>query len=111
VDLKNSRYSVTAIPKLPVIVGFHGLAYIDDATRGVRRITMVADGIPARYPVRASAIAIDYDYVAINNHDYLMPVRGEMRMKLGKLEQILNRIEFRDYHRFGSDARIVGFTP
>jgi VWFA-related protein len=111
VEEKNSRYTVTALPKEPRLVGFHGLVYIDDATRGVRRITMEADGIPANYPVHASAIAIDYDYVAINNHDYLMPVRGEMRMKLGKLEAIQHRIEFRDYHRFGSDARIVGFTP
>jgi len=35
-------------------------------------------------------------------------VRGELRMKLGKAEEIKHRIEFRDYHRFGSDARIIG---
>jgi len=37
-----------------------------------------------------------------------MPVRGEMSMQLGKHERILHRIEFRDYHRFGSEVRIVG---
>jgi len=31
-----------------------------------------------------------------------------MRMQLGKREKILHRIEFRDYHRFGSEVRIVG---
>jgi hypothetical protein len=72
---------------------------------------MEADEIPAGYPVHTSAIAIDYDYIAINNHDYLMPVEGEMRMKVGRLENILHKIEFRDYHRFGSDARIVNFSP
>jgi VWFA-related protein len=108
VEAKNSKFSVTALPETPIYVAFHGLVYIDAATRGVRRITIEAEGIPEKLPVHASAITIDYDYVAINNHDYLMPVRGEMRMQLGKREKILHRIEFRDYHRFGSEVRIVG---
>ena len=108
VEAKNSKFSVTALPETPIFVAFHGLVYIDAATRGVRRITIEAEGIPEKSPVHASAITIDYDYVAINNHDYLMPVRGEMRMQLGKRERILHRIEFRDYHRFGSEVRIVG---
>ncbi len=108
VDAKNSKFSVTALPETPIFVAFHGLVYIDAATRGVRRITIEAEGIPEKSPVHASAITIDYDYIAINNHDYLMPVRGEMRMQLGKRERILHQIEFRDYHRFGSEVRIVG---
>jgi VWFA-related protein len=108
VEEKNSKFSVTALPETPIYVAFHGLVYIDAATRGVRRITIEAEGIPEKSRVHASAITIDYDYVAINNHDYLMPVRGEMRMELGKHEKILHRIEFRDYHRFGSEVRIVG---
>lgn len=108
VDAKNSKFSVTALPETPVFVAFHGLAYIDAATRGVRRITMEAEGIPEKTPVHASAITIDYDYVSISDRDYLMPVRGEMRMQLGKREKILHQIEFRDYHRFGSETHIVG---
>jgi hypothetical protein len=91
-------------------VGFHGLVYIDDATRGTRRITMEAEGIPEKSPVHASAVTIDYDYVDINDHDYLMPVEGELRMRAGKQGAILHRIEFRDYHRFGSSTKIVGMT-
>jgi len=108
VEQKNSKFSVTALPETPIYVAFHGLVSIDAATRGVRRITIEAEGIPEKSRVHASAITIDYDYVAINNHDYLMPVRGEMSMQLGKHERILHRIEFRDYHRFGSEVRIVG---
>lgn len=111
VDARNSQFTVTSLPEKPVYVSFHGLVYIDDATRGVRRVTMEADAIPAGTHVRASALGIDYDYVAINNHDYLMPVEGELHMKLGKHREIMHRIEFRDYHRFGSDARIVGVKP
>ena len=108
VEAKNSKFSVTALPETPIFVAYHGLVYIDAATRGVRRITIEAEGIPENSPVHASAITIDYDYIGINDHDYLMPVRGEMRMQIGKREKILHRIEFRDYHRFGSQVRIVG---
>ncbi len=108
VDAKDSKFSVAALPAPPIFVAFHGLVYIDAATRGVRRITIEAEGIPEKSPVHASAVTVDYDYISINNHDYLMPVRGEMRMQLGKREKILHQIEFRDYHRFGSEARIVG---
>ena len=86
VEVKNSQFSVTALPALPTFVGFHGLVYIDEATRGTRRISMEAEGIPLSSPVHASALTIDYDYVGINDHDYLMPVQGEMRMKAGKRE-------------------------
>jgi len=111
VDAKNSKFAVVALPHSSEIVGFHGLVYIDSATYGVRRVVMDAEGIPADSAVRASGLTIDYDYIAINNHDYLMPVRGELRMKMANTGAILHRIEFRDYHRFGSAVRIVGVTP
>ena len=108
VGQKDSKFSVTALPDMPLLVAFHGMVYIDSATRSVRRISIEAEDIPEKSPVHASAVTIDYGYVAINNHDYLMPVHGQMNMQLGKREKIQHRIEFRDYHRFGSEARIVG---
>jgi len=82
---------------------------VTDATRGVRRLTIIADQIPPDFPIHASAITIDYDYVAINNHDYLLPVSGELLMKLGKSRVIMHRIKFLDYHRFSSETRILSF--
>jgi hypothetical protein len=111
VAAKNSKFMVTALPHSSEIVGFKGLVYIDAATRGVRRVVVDADGIPSDSAVSASGLTIDYDYITINNHDYLMPVRGELRMKLVSMGSILHRIEFRDYHRFGSAVRIVGVNP
>ena len=111
VDEQHSRFSVTALPAPSRLVPFHGSVFIDAATRGVRRITMEAENIPADSPIHASSLSIDYDYVTMNDHDYLVPVRGEMRMQLGKKEKIFHQIEFRDYHRFGSQVRIVSMNP
>ena len=73
---------------------------------------MVADDLPRNFPTHSTSITVDYDYVAINSHDYLMPVSAEMRLRQGHHEDILNTIEFRDYRRFGSNMRIVGgLTP
>jgi hypothetical protein len=49
---------------------------------------------------------VDYDHIAIDRHDYLMPVRGTVGMREGKREAVLNEMEFRNYRRFGSRTSI-----
>ena len=55
-------------------------------------------------------MAVDYDYIVINAHDYLMPIHAAVSIRQRKREGILNEIEFRDYRRFGSRVKILGFT-
>jgi len=82
---------------------------IDASTRGVRRITMVADDLPNTGRVRAASVSVDYDYVAINNHDYLLPIAAQIMITLGagSHESDLNEIKFRNFRRFGSNVRIL----
>ena len=63
---------------LTALVGCHGQVFIDSATHGVRRITMVADDVPKKSRLLAASVSVDYDYVGINNRDYLMPVSAEI---------------------------------
>ena len=107
----NSLFSVTGFNNRQVTVGFHGMVFIDSTTRNVRRITLVADDLPADFPTHATSIAVDYDYVVINTHDYLMPISAEMSLRQGRHEAVLNTIEFRNYRRFGSNVRILDFNP
>ncbi len=107
VDQANSIFSVVGMNNSQIIVGFHGLVFIDTATRSVRRITLVADDIPRNFPTHATSIAVDYDYVVINDHDYLVPVNAEVKLKQGRHEATLNTIEFRNFKRFGSSATIL----
>jgi hypothetical protein len=94
-----------------ITVGFHGQVFIDSGTRNVRRISLQADDMPRDFPTHSTRIGVDYDYVAINGHDYLMPVGAEVRLTQGRHEAVLNTIEFRDYRRFGAAMKILGFTP
>jgi hypothetical protein len=90
-----------------VYAGFHGLAYIDSATFGIRRITMEADELPHDFSIHAASVAVDYDFVAIGAHEYLMPVRGTISLQRGRHEADLNQIVFQGYKRYASQTKIV----
>jgi len=94
-------------------VGYHGSIYIDRATRGVITITMITDDLPMKFPILKAAIRVNYDYVTINDHDYLLPVSAQVTTKAngnsltGELLR-RNDITYNNFRRFGSRARIVG---
>jgi VWFA-related protein len=88
-------------------VACHGQVFIDSATRGVRRITMVADDVPKTSRVHAVSVSVDYDYVAIRSHDYLLPVAAQIDVTHDRAARDLNQIEFRNFHRFSSTSRMI----
>lgn len=103
---ENSSWGLAGDADWKVYPAFHGLVYVDTATKGVRRITLEADDMPRDFLIHSASITVDYDYLAIGTHDYLMPVRGTIRMREGKREAVLNEIEFRNYRRYGSKVSI-----
>ncbi len=103
----NSNFDLTGENNRQHAVGFHGLVYLDTATRSVRRISIDADDIPDNLLVRSTSISVDYSWITINSHDYLMPIRGAVSLREGKHQAVLNEFEFRNYRRFGSQIRIL----
>ena len=113
VSAANSKYVLNA-PTAgggQAVVGFHGLVYVDRATLGVRRITITADGVPAKFPIRESSIVVDYDYVAIGDHDHMMPVAAQLLVRQGKRYLVRNDVEFREYKRYGAASSIRFADP
>ena len=109
VSKDKSMFSVVGSNDLQLIVAFHGQVYIDTATRSVRRISLEAEDLPKDFPTRSSVMGVDYDYVAINGHDYLMPISAEVRVRQGHRQATLNTIEFHDYRKYGSAMKIVDY--
>lgn len=107
VALANSNFDLTGLNNQQHTVAFHGLVYLDTATRSVRRITIDADDIPENLAVHGSSISVDYGWISINSHDYLLPVRGAISLREGKHQAVLNEFEFRNYRRFGAQIRIL----
>jgi VWFA-related protein len=90
--------------------GLHGQIFIDSATHGIRRLTMVADDLPKTFFIRATSVSVDYDYIGIGGHDFLLPIRAQVGLKQRGHKAMLNEIEFRDYRRFGSKVKITPLT-
>ena len=88
-------------------VGFRGLLYLDPATNSVRRISIDANDIPAKLLIRACSMSVDYSWVSMENHDFLLPVRGAVSLQESRRRPVLNEFEFRNYHRFGSQVRVL----
>jgi VWFA-related protein len=114
VEKENSAFLLNALnayPATAVYVGYHGRIYIDRATHGVKSLTIITDEQAKKFPIRKAATRVDYDYVAINDHDYLLPISAQVITRVsGTIGDVLRRndIEFSDIHRFGSQVRIVG---
>jgi len=108
---ENSTFNLRASSKDVITVGYHGQVFIDSVSRTVRRITQVVDDLPDKFPIRAVSVSVDYDYVVINNHDYMLPVGAQVMLKKGRREADLNEIEFRNFRRFGSNVRVLDYSP
>ncbi len=106
VKLENSTFSITAANGQILKVGFRGLVYLDETTRAVRRLTMEAADIPEDFPTRSAVFSLDYDYVAIGDHDFLMPSSGSVKVGTGKKMVVLNEFEFKNYHKLGAESTI-----
>ena len=107
----NSSFGIVDMSNRQITVGFHGLVFIDTATRSIRRVTLIADDIPVTFLTHATSMAVDYDNAMIGEHDYLVPVSAEVNLVQGKHEAVLNNIAFRNYRRFGSTVKIVDAPP
>jgi len=108
---ENSTLNLRVAAVQVITVGYHGLVYIDSTTHSVRRITEIADDVPQKYPIHATFVSADYDYVSIGSHDYLMPVGAQVILRKGRNETDLNEIEFHNFHRFGSTVKILTASP
>jgi hypothetical protein len=106
VSRERSNFAITGDNGRQVKTGFHGLVYIDQATWAVRRITVEAEDLPVDFSIHAAAFTVDYDYIAISDHDYLLPVSGMLRVSKRKRSVFLNEMEFRDYKRYLAESHI-----
>jgi len=86
-----------------------GSLWIDKQTSRVLRIEQEARGIPILFPFDTVETATDYDYVRLSTTDpYLLPVDAEVLSCLrGSSNCSRNKIEFRNYRKFGSESSIT----
>jgi hypothetical protein len=96
-------------------VAYHGEIAFDPVSGTILRIAIVADMPFGDYVVR-SDIAVEYGVVEIEGKSYICPVRSiSLLVEYASAnhdslpQRLLNDVVYQQYHRFGSEMRIL--TP
>jgi len=101
-------------------VAYRGRCWLDMGSGQAVRLELEAIAIPADFPIARSSTTVDYGLVDIAGTKFWLPVRAEAQLATSsskdlpeheKLRESRNVLEFRDYHRFGADVRILYPPP
>jgi hypothetical protein len=106
VALAYSQWHISYERQLDIVVGYHGEIVVDQETRMVTRLTLVAEDIPPSFPVQQASTMLDYDFTKIGDNEFLLPLRSEMRMRSSRL-LTKNETEFRLYRKFSAEASVT----
>jgi hypothetical protein len=85
--------------------GYHGEVALDNETGRVLRLTALADEFPKNSVILQSSVEVDYDFVGVAGHNYLLPSRSEAHMERS-YRQITSVVTFVDYRKFEVDSSI-----
>ena len=92
------------------IVGSRGRMWIDRELDRILRFEQIATEIPPDFPITAASSMIDYDWVTINEHKYLLPTHSEILLTTNQPKFMLqsrNDVRFRNYQKFGAQLKVV----
>ena len=92
------------------IVGSRGRVWIDRELDRVLRFEQIATEIPADFPIIAASSVIDYDWVTINEHKYLLPMHSVVMLTSSQGQvavQDRNDIRFRNYQKYGAELKVI----
>jgi hypothetical protein len=100
--LTKSHYMVGArasAGNLVAAAGYHGEVVLDSEASRALRLSAFADDIPSTSGILQSSVEVDYDFVDVAGHNYLLPSRSESHMER-KYRQIANEVTFGGYRKF-----------
>ena len=111
VEQANSNWGIEYEKKDHIVPAYSGRILIDRESHLVMRVTLNADNIPLTFPVKMATTILDYDYVDISGHPFLLPLKSETQMSAdGVLSK--NDTEFRLYRKYSAEADIkYDITP
>ena len=108
VKRENSHWRIISAAQL-YYPAYRGTMWIDRETSRVLRIEMESRNMPLLFPFDKTETATDYDFVRLSTpQQFLMPVNAEMlTCEQGSSRCLRNRIEFRNYRKFGAESDIT----
>jgi len=92
------------------IAGYRGRIWVDRENYRVLRLEDISTEIDPGFPITAASKMIDYEWVAINEQEHLLPSRALVELTdrvRGQTEETRNEILFRGYRKFGAEVKII----
>jgi len=106
VDRPHSQWSIHEGGQ-SVEPGYSGTIWFEKDSGRVLRIEFSADDIPKEFPADTAETALDYDYVQLGQKKFLLPVHSDVLVcHRGTSICSKNAIDFRNYHKYGSESDI-----
>ena len=91
-----------------IITGYKGSLWIDAETKQVLRVESTSFDIAPGFPITLAENSVEYDWCTIAGERYLLPVRAEVLLRRDRDHfYSKNIIEFRDYHKYEGDVRLI----
>ena len=86
-----------------------GTIWIDKETSRVLRLEKETRNMPLLFPLVKVEVAVDYDFVRLSTpQPFLLPTTSEvLSCEQGSTHCVRNRIEFRNYRKFGAESGIT----
>ena len=86
-----------------------GTIWIDKETSRVLRLEKETRNMPLLFPLVKVEVAVDYDFVRLSTpQPFLLPIASEvLSCEQGSTRCVRNKIEFRNYRKFGAESGIT----
>lgn len=108
VTRERSHWRVSVGPQI-YYPAYRGTVWIDRESSRVMRLEVESRGIPLLFPLEKVEMAMDYDFVRLASpRPFLLPTVAEvLSCQQGSTRCSRNRIEFRNYRKFGAESEIT----
>ena len=107
VSKENSAWRINA-EKGTVSPAYKGTVWIHPQTARVRRVEIQAVDLPSDFELDTVEMTVDYGEVVIGGNEHLLPLESEnLGCWRGTNRCARNKIQFRDYRKFGAESTIV----
>jgi len=97
-------------PRFHMMFAFGGQVYVDRETNRVLKITAVASGIPANWPMTAFSQEVESGLAEISGQKFFLPLHAQADATTQDGNQTRNELEFGNYRKFSSEATLQ-FEP
>src|ERR1700722_10174312 len=105
VSRERSNYQIFAEGNRSVIAAYSGSFVVDAQTHAILKLTVVAEGLPADFPVQSAESTLVYREQELSGHTFLLPSTLQVIMDTSDFRDRIDK-QFSIYRKYSADSEI-----